>query len=99
MSSPELVAGLAPVDVIVSASPLTSAELRVRVTAAPLAEAFVTASALAVPPDGITVTEYPAPPEPLFTKAIFPAPWVAAAVSVTLVGEDERLSTGALLTV
>jgi hypothetical protein len=99
MSSPELVAGLLPVAVIVSASPLASAVLRVRITVAPLAEAFVTASALAVPPDGITVTEYPAPPEPLFTKAIFPAPWVAAAVSVRLLGDDERLSTGALLTV
>jgi hypothetical protein len=71
---------------------------RVRVTVAPLAEAFVTVSALAVPPEGVTVTEYPAP-VPLFTKAIFSVPWVAAAVSVRLVPAAVRLATVALLIV
>ncbi len=55
-------AGLVPVEVMVRASPFASAVARVRVTVAPLAEAFVTVSALAVPPEGVTVTEYPAPP-------------------------------------
>ena len=66
-----LEAGLAPVAVMVRASPFTSAVASVRVTVAPLAEAFVTVSALAEPPEGVTVTEYPAPPVPLLTKAIF----------------------------
>jgi hypothetical protein len=77
MSSASLVAleaGLAPVDVMVRVSPFTSAVVRVRVTVAPLADAFVMVSALAVPPEGVTVNEYPAPPAPLFTKAIFPVP-------------------------
>jgi hypothetical protein len=84
---------------MVRASPFASAAARVRVTVAPLAEAFVTVSALAVPPEGVTFSEYPAPPVPLFTKAIFSVPWVAAAVSVRLVLEAVRLATVALLIV
>ena len=61
------------------ASPFANAVTKVRVTVAPLAEAFVAVAALAVPPEGTTVTEYPAP-VPLFTKAIFSVPVVAAAV-------------------
>jgi hypothetical protein len=84
---------------MVRVSPFASAVARVRVTVAPLAEAFVTVSALAEPPEGVRVTEYPAPPDPLFRKAIFPVPWVADAVSVRLVGDAERPATVASLTV
>ena len=65
--------------------------LNVSVTVAPTEEAPVTVSAVAAPPDGVYVTEYPVAE---FRKAIVSVPCVGADVNDNDVPAPERPATG-----
>jgi hypothetical protein len=84
-------AGLVPVAVMVSVSPLTNAVPRVKVTVGPAAAALTTLSAVAVPLAGVTSTEYPLA---AFKNVIVSEPVVGAAVKPSEVPPLLRLATG-----